>query len=217
LEITDYKLNLDALGQTSKLLQTNPEYYTIWNHRRLILKHLFDKNNGGHNMDDEDSRNVLLVAELISSDLDFLLPLLRQFPKCYWIWKYRQWLLDEATRLLPVSDARGYWQRELGLVGKMLSLDSRNFHGWGYRRKVVTALENAQLSPKGEGTSMTEEEFQYTTKMIESNLSNFSAWHARSKLIPQLLDERKADEGMRNSFLDSGMSPSSKSQFMTNS
>lgn len=204
-EITDHEFNLDALAQTSKLLQTNPEYYTIWNHRRLILQHLFGENNGGPDMHDEDSRNVLLIAELISNDLDFLLPLLRQFPKCYWIWKYRQWLLDEATRLLPVFDARGYWQRELGLVGKMLSLDSRNFHGWGYRGKVITALESIKNSPKGEETSITEEEFQYTTKMIESNLSNFSAWHTRSKLIPRLLDERKADEETRKSFLDSGM------------
>lgn len=205
-EITDHKFNLDTLGQTSKILQTNPEYYTIWNHRRLILKHLFVENNGGHIMDEEESTNVPLIAELISNDLDFLLPLLRQYPKCYWIWKYRQWLLDEATSLLPVSDARGYWQRELGLVGKMLSLDSRNFHGWGYRRKVITALENPRLCQNGEGTSMTEEESQYTTKKIESNLSNFSAWHARSKLIPQLLDERKADEGTRKDFLDKGMS-----------
>jgi len=206
LEITDHKFNLDALGQTSKLLQTNPEYYTIWNHRRLILQHLFSKNNERRELEDEDSRNVPLIAELISNDLDFLLPLLRQFPKCYWIWKYRQWLLDEATRLLPVWDALGFWQRELGLVGKMLSLDNRNFHGWGYRGKVITALETAGLRLMGEGTSMTEEEFQYTTKMIESNLSNFSAWHTRSKLIPRLLDERKADEATREGFLDSGMS-----------
>lgn len=208
-EITDHIFNLDALGQTSKLLQTNPEYYTIWNHRRLILQHLFGEDKVGQELEDGHSRNVSLIAELISDDLNFLLPLLRQFPKCYWIWKYRQWLLDEATRLLPVSDARGYWQRELGLVGKMLSLDSRNFHGWGYRRKVVTALENAQLCQNGEGISMTEEDFQYTTKKIESNLSNFSAWHTRSKLIPRLLDERKADEGARKDFLDSGKSRSS--------
>ncbi len=88
----------------------------------------------------------------------------------------------------------------------MLSLDNRNFHGWGYRGKVITALEDAGPRLMGEATSMTEEEFQYTTKMIESNLSNFSAWHTRSKLIPRLLDERKADEATRENFLDSGMS-----------
>ena len=146
---------------------------------------------------------------LISDDLEFLLPLLRKFPKCYWIWKYRTWLLEEATRILPVADAKKLWQRDLGLVSKMLNLDNRNFHGWGYRRKVIAALESSRLSPNGEVTSMTEEEFKYTTKMIESNLSNFSAWHNRSKLIPRLLNERKADINERTKILGSGRFASS--------
>lgn len=87
----------------------------------------------------------------------------------------------------------------------MLTLDNRNFHGWGYRKQVITALESAQLNQNGKEISLVEEEFQYTTKMIESNLSNFSAWHTRSKLIPRLLDERKADEKTRTEFLDNGM------------
>jgi geranylgeranyl transferase type-2 subunit alpha len=71
----------------------------------------------------------------------------------------------------------------------MLSLDSRNFHGWGYRRTVIAALESNGLDQGKPGVtdvagqSLVEEEFTYTTKMIETNLSNFSAWHNRSKLI----------------------------------
>ena len=203
-KIQNRKFNLDVLNQTSRLLQINPEYYTIWNHRRLIVRQLLstyaEKNQPNH--DDFKSNNS--VSELISDDLDFLIPLLRKFPKCYWIWKYRLWLLDEASSLLSLSDAQTFWQRELDLVGKMLSLDNRNFHGWGYRRKVVTVLESPKLSPTVSSTSRTEEEFKYTTKMIESNLSNFSAWHNRSKLIPRLLNERKADMDARMRLLDSG-------------
>ena len=169
------------------------------------MRHLYSNGDSTGGVDDGDSSSIQQIKELISNDLDLLLPLLRKFPKCYWIWKYRSWLLEEATRLLQVSDARGYWQRELGLASKMLSLDNRNFHGWGYRRKVITALENTELSAEGKVTSMAEEEFKYTTKMIESNLSNFSAWHTRSKLIPRLLDERKADDEARTRLLDSGM------------
>ena len=88
----------------------------------------------------------------------------------------------------------------------MLSLDSRNFHGWGYRRSIVKALESKELGLQTKSETMTEPEFQYTTKMIESNLSNFSAWHHRSKLIPRLLDERQADNEARLKMLDSGMS-----------
>lgn len=87
----------------------------------------------------------------------------------------------------------------------MLSLDSRNFHGWGYRRNIVKALESKELDPQTKSETMTESEFQYTTKMIESNLSNFSAWHHRSKLIPRLLDERQTDNETRLKMLDSGM------------
>lgn len=97
----------------------------------------------------------------------------------------------------------------------MLGYDSRNFHGWGYRRTVVRALEETAQKEVEEqkcenqagevgtkGHSMTEEEFAYTTKMIKTNLSNFSAWHNRSQLIPKLLDERSADGATRRKMLD---------------
>ena len=144
------------------------------------------------------------VVETISNDLKFLLPLLRKFPKCYWIWKYRLWLLDLATELLPPRLARQFWEQELGLVGKMLALDSRNFHGWEYRRTVVEALRKPASLPQTDTQSLTEQEFGYTTKMVNANLSNFSAWHNRSKLIPRLLDERGADKAARQKMLEDG-------------
>ena len=144
------------------------------------------------------------VVDLITNDLDFLVPLIRKFPKCYWLWKYRIWLLEESSRLLPKIQARSFWEQELALASKMLSLDSRNFLGWNYRRTVVGSLESATLQTNGSSRTMNEQEFDYTTKMINSNLSNFSAWHNRSKLIPKLLDERNADNESRRRFLDEG-------------
>jgi len=84
------------------------------------------------------------------------------------------------------------------LVGKMLSRDSRNFHGWGYRRIVVSSLE----SPALQGESMSRAEFEYTKKMIGANLSNFSAWHNRTKLILKILDEENATDDERGKMLD---------------
>ena len=78
----------------------------------------------------------------------------------------------------------------------MLALDSRNFHGWGYRSEVVGEIE--RLGEK----SMVEAEFEYTSKMINTNLSNFSAWHYRSQLIPRLLTERKAGNDERRKFFN---------------
>ncbi|GAB0135174.1 hypothetical protein EsDP_00003521 [Epichloe bromicola] len=140
--------------------------------------------------------------ETIRSELMFTVPLLMQFPKCYWIWKYRLWILHQAIERLSPTATRAVWQEELALVGKMLKKDRRNFHAWGYRRHVVEQLE----SPSLRGTSMVEAEFAYTAKMIEGDLSNFSAWHNRSQLIPRLLNERSADVNARRLFLDEEIS-----------
>jgi geranylgeranyl transferase type-2 subunit alpha len=96
----------------------------------------------------------------------------------------------------------------------MLGLDCRNFHGWGYRRGVITALETLVPDHGGEDMarsrpwrSMAQEEFDYTTKMIRTNLSNFSAWHNRTKLILRLLEERQATDEERKKWLDDGTTP----------
>lgn len=149
---------------------------------------------------DSDQPAADQIAAMIKADLQFLFPLLRKFPKCYWIWNHRYWLLGEAKRLLPTPVARRFWQEELALVGKMLSLDSRNFHGWGYRRFVIETLENFTPDEK----SMAQEELEYTTKMIKTNLSNFSAWHYRTKLIQKFLNEKSARDDERKKMLDDG-------------
>ncbi|KAJ6783611.1 hypothetical protein PWT90_04463 [Aphanocladium album] len=137
-------------------------------------------------------------SDAIRDELIFTVPLLMGHPKCYWIWNYRMWILEQATLLLPTVAARTIWQEELGLVSKMLDRDRRNYHAWAYRRYVVSHLESSKL----EGQSMTEVEFSYTTKMIGNDLSNFSAWHNRAQLIPRLLEEREADDVSRRAFLD---------------
>ncbi|CCT71919.1 related to geranylgeranyl transferase alpha chain [Fusarium fujikuroi] len=137
-------------------------------------------------------------TNVIRSELGFTVPLLMEFPKCYWIWNYRLWTLDRAIERLDVSIARHIWEEELGLVSKMLTKDRRNFHAWGYRRHVVAQLESSVLN----GQSLVELEFEYTTKKIHEDLSNFSAWHNRSQLITRLLNERKADNASRKDLLD---------------
>jgi geranylgeranyl transferase type-2 subunit alpha len=203
-----------VLALTSKLLTLNPEYYTIWNYRRIILQHLFDTSatpakrpdastdgptDGPTDGSTEAASRHDDILQSIASDLRFLIPLLLKFPKCYWIWNHRLWLLEQSTTQLSPSASAQIWQEELGLVSKMLARDSRNFHAWDYRRYVVRHLEQLPAIT----TSMTESEFDYTTKMIKTNLSNFSAWHNRSKLIPRLLDERDANDEARRKLLES--------------
>lgn len=134
--------------------------------------------------------------QLITNDLNFLIPLLKEFPKCYWLWNYRLWLLEQAEAVLDDKQVAELWEKELVLVTMMLAKDGRNFHGWDYRRRIVAQIE--RLS----GDTRVEAEFSYTTKMIRTALHNFSALHYRSKLIPRLLDERKADGHHRRRILD---------------
>ncbi|SPO05616.1 related to geranylgeranyl transferase alpha chain [Cephalotrichum gorgonifer] len=147
---------------------------------------------------DEEEAAWRSDADVIAAELSFTIPLLMEAPKCYWIWNHRTWALQQATERLPQAAARATWERELGLAGKMLSKDRRNFHAWGYRRWVVSRLEGPALG----GGSMAEAEFAYTTGMIHGDLSNFSAWHTRSQLIPRLLAERGASDAARKKFLE---------------
>ncbi|KAL4909065.1 hypothetical protein BDW74DRAFT_145902 [Aspergillus multicolor] len=196
-EIAIRQYTPETLQKLSELLKKNPEYYTMWNYRRRVLQHEFSRAVSEGSSESDMGR----ITTLIQMDLQFLIPLLRSFPKCYWIWNYRLWLLDEAKRLLPRIAARKIWQQELALVGKMLSLDSRNFHGWGYRRFVVETLESLAADEESE-RSLAETEFDYAKKMIGTNLSNFSAWHYRTKLIQRLLSEKAASDEERKQMLD---------------
>lgn len=196
-QVAEQDFTADTLKKISDLIGRNPEYYTVWNYRRQALRHQFSE---AENSTEENAS--IVIADLIRNDLTFLIPLLRSFPKCYWIWNYRLWLLDEARRLLPLAEARPFWEQELALVGKMLTLDSRNFHGWGYRRLVVETIR--QLGTPDEAKNMTQKEVEYAKKMVGANLSNFSAWHYRTKLILRILEEQSASNEERRKMLDEG-------------
>lgn len=197
MKITEREYTVDVLGHITSLLNENPEYYTIWNHRRRVLDALLLVEGASQSPN-----------ELIQGDLQLTFILLRKFPKCYWIWNHRNWLLQKAESIMGVEAARKLWSGELQLISKMLHADSRNFHAWGYRRLVVSQIErlSSSILDKEGANSLAEGEFEYTTKMIKSNLSNFSAWHNRSQLIPSILNERNADAKDRRAFLDSELS-----------
>lgn len=148
--------------------------------------------------------------ELLQDDLQLTFTLLRKFPKCYWIWNHRNWLLRQGETLMGAEAAHKLWSGELQLINKMLHADSRNFHAWSYRRIVVSEIERltavSNISTENTQKSLAESEFEYTTKMIKTNLSNFSAWHNRSQIIPKILLQRNADSKARRAFLNSELS-----------
>jgi hypothetical protein len=97
-----------GLETNQSLLELNPEYYTMWNKRRNLLR---------------------LNPEKMQADLPLVDKLLRNNPKSYWIWNHRRWILENLSEPM--------WEREVKLLKMMLDHDPRNFHGWDYRRYVM--------------------------------------------------------------------------------
>lgn len=159
-----------AFDLTTELLDLNPELYTVWNYRRDII-----------------SKGDFLQDDLYRKELKFVFEQLVRYPKCYWIWNHRVWILEQLNQ-------QKSWVSELQIVEKLLSADARNFHGWQYRRIIISRLVGFSSSLE-EKLLLYEKEFDYTTEKIESNFSNFSAWHNRSQLILKLfeIDLRKRD------------------------
>lgn len=160
------------------MLHINPEFYTIWNFRREILLSIFEDSNADR-------------KALLEDDLKLVMAQLKRFPKCYWIWNHRIWCLSKLQEINAAN-----WKYELAIVSKLLDLDSRNYHGWQYRRYIVKnmeedgvrSLEDEHINSKEEKKlelllKISLAEFDFTVSKINKNISNFSAWHNRSKLI----------------------------------
>ncbi|KAG6836648.1 hypothetical protein H0H93_005478 [Arthromyces matolae] len=171
-----------ALELTSRLLQINPEFYTIWNYRRnIFLNGIFPQSSP------EDINNHITL------ELTNTMAALKGHPKIYWIWNHRRWSLENTPRgpegpseLDSDGWRKANWDRELYVVEKLLDADPRNFHAWNYRRYVLASMP----VPRSDKS-----ELAYTTRKIESNISNFSAWHQRSKVLQLSNDNHSQEEG----------------------
>ncbi|KAK8951662.1 hypothetical protein KSP39_PZI003237 [Platanthera zijinensis] len=93
---------------------------------------------------------------------------LRQNPKSYGAWYHRKWILSQG-----LVDVDFDW--EFRLLDQLLKADSRNFHGWNYRRFVAKLKDVPEV-----------EELEFTMHMINTNFSNYSAWHNRRYIESQL-------------------------------
>eukprot|EP01112_Ceratiomyxa_fruticulosa_P012666 TRINITY_DN3520_c0_g1_i1.p1 TRINITY_DN3520_c0_g1~~TRINITY_DN3520_c0_g1_i1.p1 ORF type:complete len:314 (-),score=44.74 TRINITY_DN3520_c0_g1_i1:45-986(-) len=111
-------LDEETLFATQKLLEMNPEFYSLWNLRRVILEHFSNVKDGK------------AMQDMYSTEMKFLEAAIKLNTKCYWIWHHRRWITE---RLENVD-----WKRELGLCAKLLDLDLRNFHCWSYLRFVYS-------------------------------------------------------------------------------
>ncbi|GKY98100.1 hypothetical protein MPSEU_000767800 [Mayamaea pseudoterrestris] len=125
-----------------KLLTVNPDPIYLWNHRRELLlqqvKKLEDES------DDKDD-STAMQSSIWQPELALSLTALQNNPKAYGAWFHRKWtimqiLKADCKQKEPVNPALhlALFESELNLLSELLQADERNFHGWNYRRFIVS-------------------------------------------------------------------------------
>ncbi|CDW54019.1 Geranylgeranyl transferase type-2 subunit alpha [Trichuris trichiura] len=156
----------EAMDVSKAILSSNPDFTTLWNHRRKYLLQLLLTDD----RDETDSGKC--GRKLLEAELRLTEACLLKNPKSYSAWHHRYW----AFSRMQSPD----FASEFALIDSALQEDDRNFHCWDYRRLICSL---AKRPP--------EEELEFSEKKVNDNFSNFSAWHYRSKMLSQL---RPSDE-----------------------
>eukprot|EP00210_Caulerpa_lentillifera_P003058 g2920.t1 len=154
--IAQHRSDEQTLIMSAKLLKLNPEIYTAWNYRRIVLTESFDSG----------SVSAEAKQEILSNELMLVSDALKSNPKSYATWHHRRWVI--STRLFSMD-------AEFDFIEKKLEEDSRNFHAWNYRQFLI---KTANRTP--------EEEFVFCQEKIDQNFSNFSAWHHRGSCLKKM-------------------------------
>ena len=159
----------ELMKMAAAVIEVNPECYSMWAIRKQMalwrLSYSRPSEDGGET--DGGQADAADAAGVAGAEMELSERALRRNVKSYSAWYHRKWVIEEERMAPHVS-----LSVELALVDKLLAVDSRNFHAWGYRRFVAQKL----------GRSVGDE-LQYTLEQIERNFSNYSAWHYRSVLM----------------------------------
>ena len=109
------KYDEESLKMSMKVLEMNPEFYSVWNFRRQIFSAL-------------TKSSPDTVGAALWGELQLLEGAIAKNAKAYCLWTHRLWVID---RLVELGDPE-VLGKELVLCTKFLKLDERNFHCWGY-------------------------------------------------------------------------------------
>jgi len=179
-----------ALDLTADALDLNPANYTVWHHRRHLLKEL---------------------GSDLEAELDYCREIIEQHPKNYQVWLHRQVLVEwtqnparelRLTEIVLSQDAKNYhaWQhrqwvmktfklfdQELEYVERLLEEDIRNNSAWNQRFFVISHLHE-----KLEGSPL-DQELKFTMTAIEKVPGNESSWNYLCGLMEKCEDDVKIE------------------------
>ncbi|KAL9272446.1 Geranylgeranyl transferase type-2 subunit alpha 1-like protein [Drosera capensis] len=155
----------EAMEVSARLLEMNPEYYTVWNYRKMAVKRYLDRVGGDGDGDGDGG-----VEGVLKRELDVAQAALRVNFKSYGAWHHRKWVLNKCHSSLD---------KEMELINLFQRKDSRNFHAWNHRRFVAALMNSSEI-----------DELKYTRDVIGQNFSNYSAWHNRSVILCSLFKKK---------------------------
>jgi geranylgeranyl transferase type-2 subunit alpha len=171
----DAEKGKEILSLSAKLIDLNPDFYSLWNFRREILI----QQKTTQQLQEETMKSAMETELAVSTRG------LNKNPKCYCAWHHRRWCI-EFSELVDIN-------KEISLCQDFLNLDSRNFHCWNYRKFLINKTKENNKE------NQIKSELEFTRSMIEKDFSNYSAWHFRSSSLEEVcklwfLDERINEE-----------------------
>lgn len=165
----------DVLDLLSKMLKSNPDFYSLWNYRREVLLSQYSDLGLKESAANGDKIPSSIGSAIRDKELELTADGIRKNPKSYPAWHHRKWIIE---RFDVDFDA------ELELCRMFLKEDQRNFHCWNYRRHVVAEAHREDAATN---------EIAFATEKIQENFSNYSAFHHRSVYLKEIDDNGKLD------------------------
>ena len=78
------------LEKNQKFAKLSPDFTTVWNYRREILAHLFQKAEG------DNFGTLPARLNVIKNELKMLVKGIQESPKSYNLWHHRQWVIEQG-------------------------------------------------------------------------------------------------------------------------